>query len=65
MKITSTLFTVIPLLLGLSACSAHPPRKVVIVDDHPKNRTYVIVHKRPAKHRHCVKHRRHWHCFKN
>ena len=52
------------LVLSLSSCSAHPPKKVVVIDDHPKNRTYVIVRTKPARHRHCVKHRHHWHCFK-
>jgi len=52
------------MVLAFSSCSAHPPKKVVVVDDHPKHRTYVIVHTKPARHRHCVKHRKHWHCHK-
>lgn len=54
--------------LALGGCVHHvhhhgPPAKVVIdLDAEHDDPTVVVIHKRPGPHRHCWKHRRHWHC---
>ncbi len=56
----------LPLLAVPTASCAHPrparPAKVVVLDDEHEDPTIVIVRTRPAHHRHCWRHRRHWHC---
>ncbi len=39
------------------------PSKVVIdLDREHDDPEVVVIHKRPRPHRHCWRHRRHWHC---
>ena len=38
-----------------------PPTAVLLADEHSDSRI-VIVDLKPMKHRHCWKHKRHWHC---
>ncbi len=55
------------LLLGATGCVKHvhheaPPKKVAVLDTEHHDKTILVVYEKPTKHRHCWKHRKHWHC---
>lgn len=54
-------------MLGLSlvagcATHYHHAKPVKVLKAEHSNRAIVVVHSKPAKHRHCWKHGGHWHC---
>ncbi len=56
------------LALPASACAHRhhhhgpKPKKVVVLDREHHDTKILIMHKKPARHRHCWKHAGHWHC---
>lgn len=61
------LFTIIACVLTLSACVVQPvhqhkKRALSQLEKEHNNKTIVIVNVRPAKHKKCRQHNRHWHC---
>ncbi|MCP3984044.1 MAG: hypothetical protein GY723_06625 [bacterium] len=68
MRKTFAILLVGALALLATGCIHHrrhhrvKPAKVVVPVHAPLAAHLIIVHKRPAKHRHCSAHSGHWHC---
>jgi uncharacterized lipoprotein YajG len=61
------LFTIVACVLTLSACVVQPghhhkKKPQSHLEKEHNNKAIVIVNVRPAKHKKCRQHNRHWHC---